>query len=270
LSWKFSVCPTTLKRICRQHGIQRWPSRKIKKVGHSLQKIQRVIDSVQGVSGPLPIGSFYANFPNLVSQSQEPSQQAKTTPPPPPPVQLAKSPVSSYSHSSNSSQCCSSETQLNSGATTDPPSTDVGGALKKTSSEIELQSSSLDETILTLSSLENIPQGTNLLSSQDDDFLRIKVSYGEEKIRLRMRNSRRLTDLLWEIGKRFSIEDMSRYDLKYLDEDNEWVLLTCDEDVEECVDVCRTTPSHTIKLLLQASSHHFPERSSATEYSLWH
>lgn len=270
LSWKFSVCPTTLKRICRQHGIQRWPSRKIKKVGHSLQKIQRVIDSVEGVSGPLPIGSFYANFPNLASQSQEPSQEAKASPPPPPPLQLAKSPVSSYSHSSSSSQCCSSETQLNSGATTDPSQADVGGAFKKTSSEIELQTSSLDETVLTLSSLENIPQGTHLLSSQDDDFLRIKVSYGDEKIRFRMRNSRRLKDLLWEIGKRFSIEDMSRYDLKYLDEDNEWVLLTCDEDVEECVDVCRTTPSHTIKLLLQVSSHHFPERSSATGYSLWH
>jgi hypothetical protein len=144
--------------------------------------------------------------------------------------------------------------------------------LKKTSSEIELQSSSLDETVLTLSSLENNPQGTqHLSSSQDDnDFLRIKVSYGEEKIRFRMRNSRRLTDVLWEIGKRFNIEDMSRYDLKYLDEDNEWVLLTCDEDVDECVDVCRTTPNHTIKLLLQVSSHHFPERSSATEYTLWH
>ncbi|VVA92002.1 unnamed protein product [Arabis nemorensis] len=264
------VCPTTLKRICRQHGIQRWPSRKIKKVGHSLQKIQRVIDSVQGVSGPLPIGSFYANFPNLASQSQEPSQQAKTSPPPPPPSQLAKSPVSSYSHSSNSSQCCSSETQLNSGGTTDPASANVEGMFKKTNSEIELQSSSLDETVLTLSSLENIPQGTNLLSSQDDDFLRIKVSYGDEKIRLRMRNSHRLTDLLWEIGKRFNIEDMSRYDLKYLDEDNEWVLLTCDEDVEECVDVWRATPSHTIKLLLQVSSNHFPERSSPTGYSLWH
>uniref|UniRef100_A0A1J3H4T7 Protein NLP4 n=1 Tax=Noccaea caerulescens TaxID=107243 RepID=A0A1J3H4T7_NOCCA len=271
------VCPTTLKRICRQHGIQRWPSRKIKKVGHSLQKIQRVIDSVEGVSGPLPIGSFYANFPHLASsQSQEPSQQqAKTSPPPPPPpplpLQPAKSPVSSYSHSSNSSQCCSSETQLNSGATTGPAQADVGGALKKMSSEIELQSSSLDETVLTLSSFENNPQSTqHLLSSQDDDFLRVKVSYGDEKIRFRMRNSRRLTDLLWEIGKRFNIEDMSRYDLKYLDEDNEWVLLTCDEDVDECVDVCRTTPNHTIKLLLQVSSHHFPERSSATGYSLWH
>ncbi|KAG2303411.1 hypothetical protein Bca52824_032062 [Brassica carinata] len=247
-------------RICRQHGIQRWPSRKIKKVGHSLQKIQRVIDSVEGVSGPLPIGSFYANFPNLASQ--EPPQQAKASPPPPPPplpqppLQLSKSPVSQYSHSSSSSQC------------SHPSQPDT---FKKVSSEIDLQCSSLDQTVLTLSSLENIPHGTNLLSSssQDDDSLRIKVSYGEEKIRFRMKNSRRLSDLLWEIGKRFSIEDMSRYDLKYLDEDNEWVLLTCDEDVEECVDVCRTTPSHTIKLLLHASSHHFPERSSPTGYTLW-
>ncbi|KAJ4879565.1 Protein NLP4 [Raphanus sativus] len=222
------VCPTTLKRICRQHGIQRWPSRKIKKVGHSLQKIQRVIDSVEGVSGPLPIGSFYSSFPHLAS-SQEPPLQGKTFPPPQP-LQLSRSPVSPYSHSSSSSQCCSSETQLT--------ATDVGGG------------------VLTLSSLENIPQSTNLSSSsQDDDFLRIKVSYGEEKIRFRMGNSRRLTDLLWEIGRRFSIEDMSRCDLKYLDEDNEWVLLTCDEDVEECVSVGRTTPSHTIKLLLHVSSH---------------
>lgn len=123
------------------------------------------------------------------------------------------------------------------------------------------------EETMTLSRSFKETQTTHLspsTSSQEDDFLRIKVSYEEEKIRFRMRNSRRLKDLLWEIAKRFSIEDVSSYDLKYLDEDNEWVLLRCDDDVEECVDVCRSFPGQTIKLLLQLSSQHLPERSSVS------
>ncbi|KAG5380080.1 hypothetical protein IGI04_027922, partial [Brassica rapa subsp. trilocularis] len=89
-----------------------------------------------------------------------------------------------------------------------------------------------DPTNVTLSRSCKETQLSPSTPSQEVDFLRIKVSYEEEKIRFRMQNS----------------QDVSRYDLKYLDEDDEWVLLRCDDDVEECVDVCRSFPGKTIKL----------------------
>lgn len=55
-----------MKRICRLHGISRWPSRKISKVNRSLSKLKRVIESVQGAEGAFNLTSLACPIPDAV------------------------------------------------------------------------------------------------------------------------------------------------------------------------------------------------------------
>ncbi|XP_027149959.1 protein NLP5-like isoform X1 [Coffea eugenioides] len=282
------VCPTTLKRICRQHGIKRWPSRKIKKVGHSLQKIQRVIDSVQGASGSLQIESFYTNFPELASpnlttaapfscfnSSDHPislntQPEASTLSPR---ASASKSPSSSCSHSSSSSQCCSTGTQPHphtlkiSGQEDLVKNNSTGFMLKRVRSDAQLDLPSDGPKFLPRSHShvsftehpdpENLPPAPKETSwmSREGTTLRIKVTYGEEKIRFRMLNNWGYRDLLREVSGRFGVDDTTGFQLKYMDDDSEWILLTCDADLEECLDICRSSQSQTVKLSFLCASH---------------
>ncbi|XP_045806339.1 protein NLP4-like isoform X2 [Trifolium pratense] len=281
------VCTTTLKRICRQHGIKRWPSRKIKKVGHSLQKLQLVIDSVQGASGSFQIDSFYSKFSDLSSPrtslistlNQIDNQVSLSTLPDPDslsPEGASKSPSSSCSQSSFSSHSCSSmsEQQHRKGnvaiGNKDPSvgedSVDV--VLKRIRSEAELKSLIQDnKTKLMPRSQSQETLGENPKTehhksflksapkaSQKEDSHRVKVTFGDEKTRFRLPKNWGYEDLVQEIARRFNVSEMSKFDIKYLDDDYEWVLLTCDADLEECIDVCQSSETSTIKLCLQPSS----------------
>ncbi|KAF5177975.1 Nlp2 [Thalictrum thalictroides] len=284
------VCPTTLKRICRQHGIKRWPSRKIKKVGHSLRKLQVVMDSVQGAGGSFKIGSLYANFPELTSPnlsgpsvfspSKEQNLLKQLNPVPEgtirqsadvafsPRPAASRSPSSSCSQSSNSSLCGSSGQHKHPLVAQFPSSEDglrsedLGGVLKRARSDAELQISFQEEPKLlerchSLKSLTEHPGLANLPLlpeniSGEKVALRAKVTFGEEKVRFSMQTTWGINDLRQEISKRFHIDDMSTINLKYLDDDSEWILLTCDADVEECLDVYKSCRTQTIKF----SVHH--------------
>ncbi|KAJ4963848.1 hypothetical protein NE237_023787 [Protea cynaroides] len=282
------VCPTTLKRICRQHGITRWPSRKIKKVGHSLRKLQVVIDSVQGAEGAFQIGSFYANFPDLTSPNltgtnpfsisntvDNPNPlNLETKRPVSPQPDISKSPSSSFSQTSSSNLCSSSG-----GITNQPHPTNLAGSegasvaensgvLRRACSDAELHVRSLEEPRIparsenrkflvqnpNLESLPSLPKNGSHVSRNDIPF-RVKVMYGEEKIRFSMQSNWRFKDLQQEIARRFNIDDINRIDLKYLDDDSEWVLLTCDADLQECIDVYKSFQTGTIKVRVHQSSH---------------
>ncbi|CAA0397895.1 unnamed protein product [Arabidopsis thaliana] len=236
------VCPTTLKRICRQNGISRWPSRKIKKVGHSLRKLQVVMDSVEGVQGSLHLASFYSSFPQLQSSSSSsfpfinPTQTVHVPPKSPPSSSGSQS-------SSGSSTCCSSEEQQ------------LGGFQKPALSHPQLLTlSSMHEDqrpVRVTSSLPPLPSATTPRKAKDG--MKVKAMFGDSMLRMSLLPHSRLTDLRREIAKRFGMDDVlrSNFSLKYLDDDQEWVLLTCDADLEECIQVYKSSSlKETIRILV--------------------
>lgn len=254
------VCPTTLKRICRQHGISRWPSRKIKKVGHSLKKLQLVIDSVQGAEGSIQIESFYSAFPELSSPNL--SDNGPFSPlkindhPKPSEFQQAhgpKSPSSSCSQSSGSSTSCSTGAIRNALMAENP-----GGILKRAHSDVDLHSLAQEElkplarsqSQKLFNNIEPLPE-----LPKQGGFFKVKAGFEDVKIRFSLQPDCRFGDLQQEIAKRLNILDISRFDLKYLDDDREWVLLTCDADLEECIDIYKSAQSYTIRLSLHQANH---------------
>ncbi|CAA7016607.1 unnamed protein product [Microthlaspi erraticum] len=283
------VCPTTLKRICRQHGITRWPSRKIKKVGHSLKKLQLVIDSVQGVQGSIQLDSFYTSFPELSSpnlsasvtgaslkntdQSSRhmnvPTENGGVTAAPKSP------PSSSCSHSSGSSTCCSTGANQSTTNTTNTSNTitttlmadNAGAILKRARSEVRLHTTANQEETKSLSRtlshktfsehphFENLPRLPESRSKAGGAASKVKATFGEGKVRFTLLPTWGFRELQQEIARRFNIDNIAPFDLKYLDDDKEWVLLTCEADLEECIDIYRLSQSRTIKISVHESSH---------------
>ena len=277
------MCPTTLKRICRQHGITRWPSRKIKKVGHSLRKLQLVIDSVQGAEGSIQIGSFYNSFPELSSQqANSPFSSLNMSDSNHPHYKQEsglfsfgscplKSPASSCSQTSSPSIYCTAGVKQHSTSTNSLSSADtlitenLGGILHGACSDAEQHALNLQQEPNLIHRVESLKSfgehpGLEALSclpesssqnSRDGGAFRVKATLGDEKTRFSLHPNWSFGALKLEIARRFNLDDVSRVDIKYLDDDREWVLLTCDADLQECMDLFRASQSHTIRLSLQ-------------------
>lgn len=241
------VCPTTLKRICRSHGITRWPSRTIKKVGHSLEKLQGVMNSVQGADGTFQFSSVYENFA-IVSSShdkllldknidfQEPSN---------PNQRLQEGRASSHTSASNSHSSSSCSKSSNSSLNCPVQAlqyADIKQEMARFESEVELNFSFLEQS-RTLKNEKAVEQ-------RSLKMFKVKAVYGEEKVRFRLQPDWGFQELKQETMNRFGISDPTSVELKYLDDDSEWVLLTCNDDLEECVEVYKSCCGDTIKILV--------------------
>ncbi|KAG6504640.1 protein NLP2-like isoform X1 [Zingiber officinale] len=299
------VCPTTLKRICRQHGILRWPSRKINKVNRSLQKIQSVIRSVQGAEGAIkydpstgclvaavssvenpasltlePKGSFHSIEKEHPVDKMEPDRSSlvrEST------VQLkcATDEFDGFSndYSRDLNWTCA-DGGLAPNARTQAGTTDhscfaipigcCGSRLANLEGQFVSGSSSsaiLDKTQMNAEAdggdTENnnpSPSSSMTESSSDDNsiknrillsktlsFVTVKATCNDGTVRFKYSPSSGSHHLFEEIGRRFKLP-RGTFQLKYMDDEEEWVMLENDADLEECIDVMENVGSRHMKL----------------------
>ncbi|CAM6013036.1 unnamed protein product [Sphagnum balticum] len=268
------VCPTTLKRICRQHGISRWPSRKINKVSRSLKKLQGVIDSVQGADGALRINTLTGNIASVAAAAVTGIHIGKDGPPP----SQGSWSVSWATHAPINRDC---KEHL---VTSKGPAADLLAIPKEEDNKKPTVRSAEEDAI------GGLANEGNLMTSADDashgisdcsspssvggtsqkmiwpprsdstSAITIKATVGTDTVRFKFPLGAGYLDLREEVRRRVKVEGHS-FDLKYLDDDEEWMLLACEADLQECLEVTRVSQRHAIKLMVRCSS---GSRSSAS------
>ncbi|KAL6624473.1 hypothetical protein ACP70R_031794 [Stipagrostis hirtigluma subsp. patula] len=281
------VCPTTMKRICRQHGISQWPSRQIGKVNRSISKLKKVIDP----SNPLNIENEWQSkvseisIPsaqeNRGSSSQNKSienggclgmflQQQRFLANISSQIEVDKASNSRSSsgdgsiHSRTSDGSCHGNPAGRKFATTrietQPNMCKLDGPRKELFQEQELLPPGLivnrfgsygtvnNHMTCAVNKPAVVPPGS-LMPVQNSGFITVKARYKEDILRFRFPCSGTVIALKDEVAKRIQM-DVGAFDIKYLDDDHEWVKLTCDADLEECMEISRLSGSNVTRLLV--------------------
>ncbi|KAF8093942.1 hypothetical protein N665_0373s0001 [Sinapis alba] len=279
------VCPTTLKRICRQHGIMRWPSRKINKVNRSLRKIQTVLDSVQGVEGGLKFDSATGEFVAVCPFIKELDTQKD-------PVRGQEDVAQDTSFELLEAKSVDNAIKLEEDIITTGSFVEVdasgqqwawmteqssfhGSEGIKNNGNLSSQicSGNINEPNQSMScSMSGSSNGSGAVmlrssSTSMDDWnqvrtqksnssesgpttLTVKATYREDTIRFKFEPSVGCSQLYKEVGKRFRLQEES-FQLKYLDDEEEWVMLVTDSDLQECLEILYGMGKHTVKFLVR-------------------
>ncbi|KAL8151470.1 hypothetical protein V2J09_021278 [Rumex salicifolius] len=325
------VCPTTLKRICRQHGISRWPSRKINKVNRSLRKIQTVLDSVQGVEGGLKFDPTTCEIVTTGSVTPElgphkslivgrttelPKQQdlvgslsveddmcsikleedeytcsygnqlhsqkiaasvfdiskqeeakllntddlfnSRCSP-----VGVGSCPPKKFTNPLNYAEySCPYSKKLENSIVTTTPEQQMDQRMEGNGMIFEhqqLTSSSMTESSNGSGSMSSSPsigkrsQKAKAVIGDAGSRMIAKVTYREDTVRFKFDPAAGYLCLYEEVAKRFRLQLMS-FQLKYLDDEDEWVLLQSDQDLEESVEVMEFVGRQCMKILVRESA----------------
>jgi PB1 domain len=209
-----------------------------------------VIDSVHGPEGSVHLSSLYDNLTKSVWSEKESKESTSSSAEKQ--KEILDGNITFRNSTSNSSSSCS---QSSTSTLCYPVCTN----LEENDMPILKQHLSLEEN-MNVSKINLVEYNTAILRPQihevssekqnKNDSLKVKVIHGEEKVIFRLNSNMGFEGLKQEVAKRFRLEDPDLYDLKYLDDESEWVLLTCDADLHECIDVYKSSSAHAIRISL--------------------
>ena len=93
-------------------------------------------------------------------------------------------------------------------------------------------------------------------SSQDLNMMSVKITHEANTIRFELPSS--FEELENIVIKKLHL-DRKSFSLKYQDDEDDWVDMTCDEDVRECVKVWGSLMKPTIKMKLGPPINSYPD-----------
>ncbi|KAM7461153.1 hypothetical protein LguiA_029274 [Lonicera macranthoides] len=96
---------------------------------------------------------------------------------------------------------------------------------------------------------------SNSRQEQDVGTVTVKATHGGHTIRFGLPFLSRKTDLVKQVIKRLPLNEGS-FNIKYQDEDNDWILIACDEDLDHCIGIWKG--NRKIKMLVQPITNQAP------------
>ncbi|CAL5438795.1 unnamed protein product [Camellia sinensis] len=101
------------------------------------------------------------------------------------------------------------------------------------------------------------PTEPHFMAAQATSIVTLKVKYGDDYIKFQFPVLSGMVEFQQEVAKRLSLK-AGAYIVKYQDDNNDWILIACDEDLQDYICNSRSLGRNTIKMLLQPISNCSP------------
>ncbi|KAL0775562.1 hypothetical protein Bca101_040714 [Brassica carinata] len=228
----------------------RWPSRKTNKVNRSLRKIQTVLDSVHGIEGGLRFDSATGEFVAVCSSNGNNAH-----------VVAEDASCELLKAKSVDNAIKLEDDIITNGSFMEVNASGMDTTIRCSGNIIEPNRSISDSSngsgpVMLRSSSPSMDDRnqmrTHKSNSSESGFgtLIVKATYREDTISFKFDPSVGCLQLYKEVGKRFRRQD-GLFQLKYLDDEEEWVMLVIDSDLQECLEILYSMRKHTVKFLVR-------------------